>query len=599
MVDVSGQGRHRAHGRRGGRRARVAAAVVELLRGEGVPKGDALAVARIAGIMGAKRTPDLIPLCHPIAISGVTVDLAVADDAVEITATVRTADRTGVEMEALTAVVGRRRSPCIDMVKAVDKARRHHGRTGASQDRRQDAATGRGRTSRPGDGRSRSSPSPTAPRPASTPTRAARCWSAGLARARASPSTARGWCRTASRSRRRCARRWPPAYDVVADHRRHRHLADGPHPRDDRPGDRPSDPGHRRGDPGRTAARRCRPRRSRAAWPGLAGRTLIVNLPGSTGGVQGRARRAGAAARRTPSTSSRGGDHPARPRTAAAPAPTGEPPERRLARRAPGRRRRAAPDPATGTRQPWQEASRRNRDWLRRWEATVPPAPPGRDGGPRPTYRQMVRYLRGEAAAGRMLPVRRASYEGELVGQLTVGGITWGSMCSGQHRLLGRRGTWPVAASCRPPSRSPSTTASARSGLHRIEVCIRPENGPSRRVVEKLGFREEGVRPRYLHIDGDWRDHLVYALTAEEVPEGLLARWQRVGTRVSRWTSNVRSGKLNLSVRSEIGMLFDKSRACPNAPRTTRQSQKSPRISLIVRHTGRNCCGPSPCARTV
>ncbi|SCD87046.1 ribosomal-protein-alanine N-acetyltransferase [Streptomyces sp. SolWspMP-sol7th] len=65
-----------------------------------------------------------------------------------------------------------------------------------------------------------------------------------------------------------------------------------------------------------------------------------------------------------------------------------------------------------------------------------------------------------------------------------------------------------------------------RMGLHRIEVCIRPENGPSRRVVEKLGFREEGLRPRYLHIDGGWRDHLVFALTAEEVPHGLLTRWR-------------------------------------------------------------------------
>jgi ribosomal-protein-alanine N-acetyltransferase len=68
-------------------------------------------------------------------------------------------------------------------------------------------------------------------------------------------------------------------------------------------------------------------------------------------------------------------------------------------------------------------------------------------------------------------------------------------------------------------------------GLHRIEVCIRPENGPSRRVVEKLGFRSEGMRPRYLHIDGDWRDHLVYALTAEEAPEGMLNRWRAVSSR--------------------------------------------------------------------
>ena len=94
--------------------------VVALLRGDGLPKGDALAVARLAGIMGAKRTPDLIPLCHPLSVSGVTLDLSVADDAVEITATVRTTDRTGVEMEALTAVTVAALT-VIDMVKAVDK----------------------------------------------------------------------------------------------------------------------------------------------------------------------------------------------------------------------------------------------------------------------------------------------------------------------------------------------------------------------------------------------------------------------------------------------------------------------------------------------
>ena len=102
-------------------RVLVSPAVVELLRGEGVPKGDALAVARVAGIMGAKQTPALIPLCHPLAISGVTVELAVADDAVEILATVKTTDRTGVEMEALTAVSVAALT-VVDMVKAVDKA---------------------------------------------------------------------------------------------------------------------------------------------------------------------------------------------------------------------------------------------------------------------------------------------------------------------------------------------------------------------------------------------------------------------------------------------------------------------------------------------
>lgn len=101
-------------------RVLVAPEVIELLRGEGVPKGDALAVARIAGIMGAKKTPDLIPLCHPLAVSGVKVELSVADEAVEITATVKTTDRTGVEMEALTAVAVAGLT-VVDMIKAVDK----------------------------------------------------------------------------------------------------------------------------------------------------------------------------------------------------------------------------------------------------------------------------------------------------------------------------------------------------------------------------------------------------------------------------------------------------------------------------------------------
>jgi len=94
---------------------------VAALRDGTVPKGDALAVARIAAIAGAKRTPDLIPLCHPIGLHGVTVDLSVADDGVLIEVTARTADRTGVEMEALTAVtVGA--LALIDMVKAIDRA---------------------------------------------------------------------------------------------------------------------------------------------------------------------------------------------------------------------------------------------------------------------------------------------------------------------------------------------------------------------------------------------------------------------------------------------------------------------------------------------
>jgi cyclic pyranopterin phosphate synthase len=117
MVDVTAKAvTARAATARG--RVEVSSRVVTLLRGEGVPKGDALAVARIAGIMAAKRTPDLIPLCHPLAISGVEVQLEVGDDAVHIEATVRTADRTGVEMEALTAVSVAALT-VVDMVKAV------------------------------------------------------------------------------------------------------------------------------------------------------------------------------------------------------------------------------------------------------------------------------------------------------------------------------------------------------------------------------------------------------------------------------------------------------------------------------------------------
>lgn len=120
MVDVSGKDVSAREASAAGR-VRVSAEVVRLLRGEGVAKGDALAVARLAGIMGAKQTPHLVPLCHPLAVSGVDVDLSVSDDAVEIEARVRTTDRTGVEMEALTAVSVAALT-VVDMVKAVDKA---------------------------------------------------------------------------------------------------------------------------------------------------------------------------------------------------------------------------------------------------------------------------------------------------------------------------------------------------------------------------------------------------------------------------------------------------------------------------------------------
>jgi cyclic pyranopterin phosphate synthase len=120
MVDVSAKDVTVREARASGRVLLSADAIAALRAGQ-VPKGDALAVARIAGIQAAKRTPDLVPLCHPIAIHAVTVDLDVGDGAVEIAAAVRTADRTGVEMEALTSVTVAALA-LIDMVKAIDPA---------------------------------------------------------------------------------------------------------------------------------------------------------------------------------------------------------------------------------------------------------------------------------------------------------------------------------------------------------------------------------------------------------------------------------------------------------------------------------------------
>ena len=117
-----------------------------------------------------------------------------------------------------------------------------------------------------------------------------------------------------------------------------------------------------------------------------------------------------------------------------------------------------------------------------------------------------------------------------LAGQLTVSGIVGGSASWGQigywidQRLAGR-GIIPTAVALA------VDYCFQVMSLHRIEIAIRPENTKSLRVVAKLGFRPEGLRPRYLHIDGDWRDHLVFALNAEEVPEGLLQRWENLRQR--------------------------------------------------------------------
>jgi ribosomal-protein-alanine N-acetyltransferase len=136
----------------------------------------------------------------------------------------------------------------------------------------------------------------------------------------------------------------------------------------------------------------------------------------------------------------------------------------------------------------------------------------------------MVRSLRRQARRGTLLPFV-VTYDGVLVGQVTVGGITWGSLCSAHigywvdQRVAGR-GVMPTAVAL------VTDHCFGPVGLHRVEVNIRPENSASLRVVQKLGFREEGTRSAFLHIAGAWRDHRSFALTADEVPEGLLTRWQ-------------------------------------------------------------------------
>jgi ribosomal-protein-alanine N-acetyltransferase len=170
----------------------------------------------------------------------------------------------------------------------------------------------------------------------------------------------------------------------------------------------------------------------------------------------------------------------------------------------------------------WSEVRRRNAAWLAPWEATPP------DGGPAyrqsvPTFTAMARALRRQARSGLALPFA-VTYDDRLAGQLTIGNIVRGSLNAGyagywiDERRAGR-GVTPTALALAVDH------CFSAVGLHRVEANIRPENAASRRVVEKLGFREEGLRRRYLHIAGGYRDHICYAILREDVPGGLLQRW--------------------------------------------------------------------------
>jgi ribosomal-protein-alanine N-acetyltransferase len=163
----------------------------------------------------------------------------------------------------------------------------------------------------------------------------------------------------------------------------------------------------------------------------------------------------------------------------------------------------------------WREVRARNLEWLSPWEATVPPE----SGESIPSFGEMISRYRTEGRAGRMI-AWAITLDGALVGQLTVGGIILGSLRAASigywidSRVAGR-GLTPMAVAMA------SDHCLRTLRLHRVEIVIRPENAASLRVVEKVGFRHEGARPAYLHIDGQWRDHEVYALTAEEAPPSL------------------------------------------------------------------------------
>ncbi|WP_404438337.1 GNAT family N-acetyltransferase [Microbacterium aerolatum] len=158
-----------------------------------------------------------------------------------------------------------------------------------------------------------------------------------------------------------------------------------------------------------------------------------------------------------------------------------------------------------------------NRSWLQRWEATIPGGATGFD------MRLSIRRLLQQYRDGGGYPFVML-YNGEIAGQLNVWGVARGSLCSAtigywvSERFAGH-GITPTAVALA------TDACFSEYGLHRMEICIRPENAASLRVVQKLGFRYEGFRRRFIHIDGDWRDHYAFALTREDVPEGVLSRW--------------------------------------------------------------------------
>lgn len=169
----------------------------------------------------------------------------------------------------------------------------------------------------------------------------------------------------------------------------------------------------------------------------------------------------------------------------------------------------------------WRALRLRNLEWLKPWEGTLPPNT-SRPSDLPSSFSAMVRRQRREAQLGTTLPWL-ITVDGALAGQLTVGGITYGSQRGAFigywiDRDQAGRGIMPTAVAMA------IDYCFQHLELHRIEINIRPENAASLRVVEKLGLRNEGVSPSYLHIDGAWRDHLRFAVTEDEARTGMLER---------------------------------------------------------------------------
>jgi ribosomal-protein-alanine N-acetyltransferase len=171
----------------------------------------------------------------------------------------------------------------------------------------------------------------------------------------------------------------------------------------------------------------------------------------------------------------------------------------------------------------WSRLRLANEDWLSRWEPSN--GLPWRARHTPASYRAMRRVVARRARMGTSLPFA-LRVEGRLAGQVTLDNIVRGALRSGylgywiDRSVAGRgMGSLAVALVC--------DHAFGEVGLHRVEADIRPENLPSQRLVERLGFRREGLLRRYLDIDGDWRDHVSYALLAEDLPGGVLAHWRQ------------------------------------------------------------------------